>query len=104
MAERDVETRLTVLEGDVGELTSEVFGPPRDPGRKSMRTRLHTLENDALALNAGERALEAAKAQRDAGGAERDRKLMTRVGLLLTAGNVAIAAGVGHQIARLLGL
>lgn len=57
-----LEERMRTLDESIVELTGLISGPPYD---RSVRARLHKLENDAAAANAATAAIAATKMMRD---------------------------------------
>ena len=92
--QEDIVRRLDELNGKVNDTIVELGGVPgslgRDPGRKSIRHRLHDLEDDQSAAGAARAALDAARHLHDAAAEKRftRREKMTALtfGFLVAAG------------------
>lgn len=80
--------RLDAMNGDFRDMTIELGGVPgigRDPTRRSLRRRLHDLENDRTTARIAATTLDAAKEIRAAAGNTRFTRREKNLGLVLAA-------------------
>lgn len=100
---RAIRQHLKTLNGHVSDILTEIGGAPardfRDPERKSIRARLHTLENDRAAASIAQAALKAAESVRAQAWSTRQKvTLFVFASFAFVASTVSAIEGIKHLL------